>query len=106
MPIAIDTETAKIIPGNLCPDLACVSWYDGEKGGLVHARDASAFMHRLLDSGEIIIGHNIAYDVAVLCNHDPTLMPKFFKAYDENRIRDTQIREILLDIAKGSARSD
>jgi hypothetical protein len=101
MPVAIDTETAKILPGNLCPALACISWYNGKEGGLVHARDASEFMQRLLDSGEILIGHNIAYDVAVLCNHDSTLIPKFFKAYDEGRIRDTQIRQLLIHIAEG-----
>ncbi|MBX3218889.1 MAG: hypothetical protein KF795_00135 [Labilithrix sp.] len=50
------------------------------------------------------MGHNVAYDMAVICERFPALRPLVFRAYDDDRVTDTQLREQLLDIAGGSYR--
>tara|TARA_R110000824_G_scaffold393652_1_gene592933 strand:- start:8561 stop:10348 length:1788 start_codon:yes stop_codon:yes gene_type:complete len=49
-----------------------------------------------------IVGHNIAYDMAVLAAHHPAWLPTIFRAYEQGSIDDTKIRQQLLDIADGS----
>lgn len=53
------------------------------------------------DPDVTIIGHNVAYDLGILAAEDPSLIPFIFAAYDAGRIRDTMIRQQLLDIAAG-----
>ena len=102
---ALDTETHLIEPGKLAPRLVCVSYCDGEKTGLLHREDLNGQIKEFLDlRSYLIVGHNIAYDMAVLAQNDPSLIPNIFKAYDESRIEDTQIREQLIDIARGNYR--
>ena len=121
MVIAIDTETELIRPGCLAPPLVCVS-YCMSNGG-THSVNAAYLMRRseghvahqsepLLEKallswfsdGDEIVGQNFAYDAAVLMARFPELTEPIFKAYDEGRIRDTKIREQLLDIADGRYR--
>jgi DNA polymerase I-like protein with 3'-5' exonuclease and polymerase domains len=52
----------------------------------------------------VIVGHNIAYDMAVLANHDPRLLPLIFAAYEARAIYDTMLCEQLFDIARGALR--
>ena len=102
---AIDTETHLIEPGKLAPVLVCVSYCDGEKTGLLHRTEIGSQIENLLKSSHIkIVGHNIAFDMAVLAQNDLKLIPAIFAAYNEGRIEDTQIREQLLDIARGCYR--
>ncbi len=51
----------------------------------------------------VIVGHNIAYDIAVLMNDmcDMWWHGKIFDAYDSDRITDTLLRQQLIDIAHG-----
>lgn len=46
----------------------------------------------------------MAFDFAVLCAKWPELVPLVFKAYDDDRVTDTMIRQQLLDIAAGEFR--
>ena len=102
---ALDTETHLIEPGKLAPRLVCVSYCDGEKTGLLHREDLNGQIKEFLDlRSYLIVGHNIAYDMAVLAQNDPSLIPHIFTAYNESRIEDTQIREQLIDIARGNYR--
>jgi DNA polymerase-1 len=105
MPFAFDTETEKILDGNLAPRLACISWCDGTESGLVHVRDSYEFIkerfERCLQNRELVIGHNIAYDMGVLINELPALKPLVFKLYDADLVCDTQLRQQLLDLAQG-----
>jgi hypothetical protein len=105
--LCFDTETHMITPGNLLPPLVCVSTCEIGPDGqptpaeLYDAKDGINIIRRALVSSKIFVGHNIAWDFAVLCRADPDLYPLVFAAYDADRIRDTKIREELMDIAKG-----
>src|SRR5579859_5554839 len=72
---------------------------------LVHDRSqALVVIRRYLREEKLLIGHNIAFDLAVLAHEDPSLLPLIFQAYVRGRIRDTGIRQQLIDIAKGQLR--
>jgi DNA polymerase I-like protein with 3'-5' exonuclease and polymerase domains len=66
--------------------------------------DGLRFMQAALEDQEsIIVGHQIFYDLGVLCAEDPgTFVPLVFKALDDFRIRDTIIRQQLIDIVTGN----
>src|SRR5690606_5630112 len=56
------------------------------------------------DRDTIIVGHNAPFDLAVVCERFPHLRPMIFRAIDENRVEDTQVRQWLLDTAAGALR--
>lgn len=98
---AIDTETALIAPGLLAPPLACLTTA-GEGGERLHSwRDARDVVRTILNSGCTIVGHNVAYDAAVLGAEFPELLPEIVRAYDEDRVEDTLLRQKLIDLAAG-----
>lgn len=116
-----DTETHAIRPGLLAPPLVCVSWYHAdpvevpsngplptiEQGGLDLAELGTCIVEeRLLHSTDRIVGHNIAYDMAVLAARRPELLPAIFAAYDAGRVSDTGIREKLIKLAVGDFTTD
>ncbi|NBT36521.1 MAG: DNA polymerase I, partial [Betaproteobacteria bacterium] len=99
-----DTETALIRAGLLIPPMTCMSFADPAtgKGGVVDRHDAHAMMRDWLRDPTIrLVGHNLAFDVAVMCAEFPDLLPLFFAAYDDGRLEDTMLNEQLLDIAEG-----
>jgi hypothetical protein len=104
-PLALDTETRLITPEIQAPGLACVAvhWAGGQE--LIHHSEAFNAVDQILSEPTIlIVGHSIAFDMAVLAANFPALVPAIFAAYDANRITDTEIREKLLDIARGRYR--
>ena len=75
---------------------------DGVGADILDRRDGMRRVAGLLrDSTAILVGHNIAYDVGIFAAEDPTLLRSIFDAYNAGRIRDTGIRQMLLDIAQG-----
>jgi len=104
--VAWDTETCLIRPGLLAPPLVCVTYQSpGTDPQIVHAKDAEPLLRSwLLDPNVLLVGHNVAYDLAVICEAFPHLRPLVFAAYDVDRITDTQIRQWLLDTAGGCLR--
>jgi len=103
---AFDTETALFRPGKMSPVIACLTFHDG---GELGARLADSFhtaetFEGLLDSGAVLYGHNVAFDTCVMGANYPYLLPKIFKAYEEDRITCTKLRQQLLDIAAGTYR--
>lgn len=104
--LVFDTETALFRPGKMAPKLACVTWKSpGLPTGIAHGNDAYLYLYTWLnDPDTILAGHNIAYDMAVVAANYPDLIPAIFKAYDEDRVTDTMIRQKLLDIAQGTYR--
>ena len=101
-----DSETFKVQPGLLAPPLVVGSF--AAKVGLdfvaaLHLPESALeYLRKLLaDPNSTIVGHRVAYDLAVACNEDPTLIPLVFAAYAEGRVRDTAIRQELIDIAQG-----
>lgn len=101
--IALDTETYPIAPGCVVPPLVVMSWADRDACDLHLARDVPAIVRPWLeDSDTVIVGANVAFDMAVLMNHDPSLIPAVYNAYEQDRILDVQILEQLLAIREGA----
>lgn len=104
---AWDSETGLIQPGLLAPPLVCVSIATDAGDRVLHPKDrgASALYYALTESDCLLIGQNVAYDFAVLCAYRPEYLPHVFRAYRDGRVRDTKIRQQLLDIESGLRRS-
>lgn len=101
--LGADVETDLIGPGNLTPELICVSLAlpNGETYLYDHERGTSAIEYALDDPEYILVLHNAPFDLADMGAFRPHLIPKIFAAYAEGRIRCTQTRQELLDIADG-----
>lgn len=101
--IAFDTETKLIKDGLLAPPLVSICICDN--GNTPELIDLDEFESRVLDADVGIIGHNGAYDFAVMAATAPCLLPKIFKAFDDGRVIDTQINEQLIDLGHGKLNS-
>lgn len=100
--IAFDTETCLIRPALLAPPLVCVTWQElGQAAGIEHVSTAEPLIRQWLESDSGLVGHNVAYDLAVICERFPHLRSLVFKAYANDRVTDTMIRQWQLDVAGG-----
>lgn len=98
----LDTETHRIQPGLLAPPLVCLQFAldDGPVAVAVHGVDpVDELMAQMTDG--VIVGHNVAYDMLVMMTQYPELTELILKAYEEDRVLDTLIREKLRVIARG-----
>lgn len=116
--VAFDTETKLIRPGRNAPPIACLSWNSvknasgrwtdsiiGDGPHLVHWTDALPLLRSWLEDQDIVVvGHNVPFDLAVVCSEWPELVPLVFRALDEDRITDTRTRQKIIDIADGCYR--
>lgn len=102
MYVAADTETDLFGPGCKAPPLSCVSvTYEGGSH-LLHWTEAQLFFDEVLyDPRYILVGHNISYDLAVIAAKFPHYLPAIFKLFEDGRVRDTLLRQKLIDIAMG-----
>lgn len=98
--IAIDCESHLIKPGCLAPKLVCLSWAKEGQSGLMGIDQVLEHVRYFLQN-ETIVGQNLSFDFGVLCAEFPELLPLVFQAYEAGRIRDTMIRQKLIDISKG-----
>jgi hypothetical protein len=100
--VAWDTETALIRPALLAPPLVCVTWQKpGTSARIAHRTTAERDFAAWLAAGDTLVGHNVAYDMAVAAECWPHLRSAIFAAYAADRVTDTMIRQQLLDIAGG-----
>ena len=104
--VAFDTETWRHQPGLQAPPLVCVSLWedkDGRRRGTVLGREDGLRWARrtFADSDITLVGHNVAYDLAVLLAADFDLGPLLFKACADGRVRCTMLREQFLANAEG-----
>jgi DNA polymerase-1 len=100
-----DSETHLIKPGCLAPRLVCISTAsESGKTQLLDRPSGLMLMQRVLEDRSVIVGgHNVFYDLGVCCAEDPVVfVPLVFRAFDDFRIRDTIVRQQLIDIATGS----
>lgn len=100
--LAWDTETALIRPAVLAPELACVSFSDGRRSEVVHARDARDALVWLL--GQETVTANGAFDLAVVWSAFPDLRDQVWDAVLSGRVHDVIIRQKLIDIGEGKYR--
>lgn len=102
IPRSFDTETKLIRPGLLAPPLVCASTaLASDSYGLFHHTEARPFVEKMLGGDELLVGHHIAYDMAVIAAKWPDLLPLIFDVYAADRVSDTGIREKLNHIALG-----
>lgn len=103
---AYDTETHLFKKGMLTPLLMCLSYAYYQNGALVtgllgRIDGLKWFRDQLEDHEVVLIGHNIFFDLAVLVALDSSLLPLVYAKIQKNLIRDTQLRQQLMDLAIG-----
>lgn len=105
-PLAFDTETCLIRRGLLAPPLVCVTWQRrGQPAGIAHHSEAEPLIRGWLeDPNTLLIGHHIAFDMAVIAECYPPLRSLIFAVYETDRVTDTMLRGMLIDIASGTYR--
>jgi len=100
--VSFDVESHRIKPGMVCPRLVCLSWAENGYVDLLDRSGGVAWLREQLEGDAYLVGHNIPYDLSVVAAEDPEwFVPRIFAAYEAGRIRDTIIRQNLIDIAKG-----
>lgn len=102
-PIALDSETMLLGPGNIAPRPVCFT--SAKPGGALwieRADQCRSYMRRAIERQRTVWA-NAPFDLAVACEH-LRLWKEVFHALDEGRVHDVQTREKLLDIAKGRFR--
>ena len=109
--IGFDTETWPFAPGRQAPRLVCGQFYSHQNGAIVAARDDAARRFReivtSLESHDLeLVGLNIAFDLAVMANHDLTLMAPIVAALRAGRVWDVGIFERHRAVALGHLKSD
>jgi hypothetical protein len=103
---ALDTETCLFGPGNMAPPLVVVTLAGAIWAALHHRINPDWVTNvRLAMQDGGVVGHHIAYDMAVMAAEAPGILPDIFAAYASDKITDTMIREKLLDIRYGRYRS-
>lgn len=119
-PVAFDTETHLIRPGLLAPPMVCLSsaipatgarlWHvrpEMVPGGPLWANGTEAEAGTAEEHFEWILeqdpiyGLNVAFDMAVCLAQWPDLFPQVFRAYDESRVIDIGLCQMLIDNSTG-----
>lgn len=111
MYLVIDTETDLIKRSCCFPPISCLTYYNpqSDQSGIFTYTDnkIEEFIGIYLEQEKgHLIAHNAAFDMGVLCENYPSLLPLIFQAYDEGRIHCTIIRQKILDIAMGYITAD
>ena len=102
---AFDFETHLIAPARLAPPPVCMSVAISESEPILYDKGSWAdVLREALSREPLIVGANVAFDLAVAVNAEPDLFPLVFHALDESRVTDVQIRQKLIDIAMGEYR--
>ena len=120
--IGFDFETYPIQPGLLAPKAVCLSlagrgepptylpkdeeswWRSVDDGWEVvfsarHVR--GIFANLSADKDVVLVAHNLAFDVAVLIKKEPQFLSDVFAMMEQGRLRDTLLREKLINVAFG-----
>lgn len=101
---AFDTETSLIRAAKLAPELACLTYSDGQSCDIIHHADPN-----LKDCASWILKQetttaNGSYDLAVLWAAEPELRDLIWEAISEGRVHDVILRQKLIDLALGKLR--
>lgn len=109
--IGLDTETRLFGPGNMAPLPICATYSRrGRPREIVTDSFVPIWLGKLIDLAGLgvcrLTFHNAAYDLSCYCQHDRDRFERTFRALEASGIFCTEVRERLLDIAKGSGRRD
>lgn len=99
--LAFDTETLPLGPTQLPPDIVCLSTFHTEPG-LESVYDKEKLKQSILDvlnNPDPIVAHNAPFDLGVILKFIPEAVSLIFQALEDGRIKDTQTREKLLNLA-------
>lgn len=103
--VAFDFESYLIEPGILAPKPVCMSFAEGGEVDLVATDDGWERLYGWLEDADVIlVGANVAYDLGLAVTWAPEpdrMMRLVFAAYDNERIRDVQVRDKLFMLAQG-----
>lgn len=97
--LALDTETHLIRPGILAPPLVCVSSLASnvDEPGLMKREEGLRLARWALEMPHVhVVIHNAAFDLAVFCAEDESLLPLVFDALEAGRIHCTMVRGKML----------
>lgn len=98
--IAFDTETFLIGPEAIAPKMVCVSFSLDTFDDLVGNGDEGVLedLRTLFELGHILVGHNVAYDCAVVAKSYPELESMIWAKYAAGEIICTKIQEQLINL--------
>lgn len=102
--LAFDTETSLIREAKLAPELACLTFSDGEQSELLHWRDPGIQDCFAWLLGQPTTTANGPYDLAVSWAAFPDLRDLIWEAVGAGRVHDVQTRQKLLDLGAGCYR--
>lgn len=101
----IDFESAIIRPGLPAPPPTVLSVYMPSLGAhLYMGAEMGEWIEKLLRSEYILVGHNIAYDVGLIIEWYPELVPLVIGKYNRNEILDTMLVQRIIEICMGDMR--
>lgn len=100
--LSFDTETALIRPAKLAPELACITYSDGDQDNIVHWTESYKTSVWLLE--QEVTTANGPFDLAVVWAAHPDLRDLIWEGLVAGRYHDVQIRQKLMDIGIGKYR--
>lgn len=101
-PFALDLETDLIRKGCQAPPLVCVALGTNEAQTVLPWYAWREEVEQVLrDDSLLLVGHNIAFDMADIGAEEPYFLPLIFRAYRKDRVACTQVRQKLCDVAGG-----
>lgn len=103
--VGFDSETYRIVRGRKAPKLVCGSFYDDRTASsnlLMREHYLDQLERYLRDPQALLVGHNLAYDLAVAAEARPDLMPLIFAKLDDDGCYDTLVAELLINIRFGT----
>jgi hypothetical protein len=106
-PIAFDTETELIQDERESPRLALATASDGRTHVVIHPDRLAEFL--LAHAGEHLVGHNVQFDFWVVDRHlreagDEAARRVLWDVCHSGRLRDTQVLDMLIQLATGRFR--
>lgn len=103
----IDTETFLVEPGNMAPTLVSLGWKDESRNTEIlggWTAEAARVAPRLVSGESTLAGHNVSYDLAVMCEQWPDLLTNVFEMFRTAKVIDTMVCDKMFHIARGWSR--
>ena len=99
-----DTETALMEAAKLAPELACLTFSDGERSDIIHHADTALPKYTEWLLNQETTTANGPYDLAVIWAHVPDQRDLIWDAIGAGRVHDVIIRQKLIDLGRGEYR--